>query len=384
MQTDVQTDRQTDRRADRHADRQTDVQTRRQTGCCSGNLSPTSSSRAAGCRSTSLRSVQLSPPALVHQADARRRVSDPPAPLHLLLLHRPDWRAGERRDSQAETNRAEPTRCCSGSNGTDRTEVSPVRVCCCVVVVLGCCCCCFVAWRTETFLWRWAEGGEGRAWFCWVEIRMINYHFCLLQHVRTTRTKDVNVVSVRGQCWFWTWTLDHRVQHGLGDFTASRQTEPLAPPRRFWAMTWLLCLSRGSVHTSHLRPAAHTCGHVTRLDRESVFCLRAMLRRRFGPAPAGPRAPGPARSLPAKLVSEHVVRKGVCVCETRAQPISGRCLPTLRRLFTTDAGRWLDERWGKIWLYAAFRCSGKNGRVDFYRWNLCVDLQSVIMIQNTS
>lgn len=79
-----------DRQTDVQADTQTCRQTRRQTGCCSGNLSPTSSSRAAGCRSTSLRSVQLSPPALVHQADARRRVSDPPAPLHLLLLHRPD------------------------------------------------------------------------------------------------------------------------------------------------------------------------------------------------------------------------------------------------------------------------------------------------------
>lgn len=92
---------------------------------------------------------------------------------------------------------------------------------------------------------------------------------------------------------------------------------------------------------SHITPAARR-SHLR--SRDAFGPLKCVLsargaQRRFGPAPAGPRAPGPARSLPAKLVSEHVVRKGVCVCETRAQPISGRCLPTLRRLFTTDAGR---------------------------------------------
>ena len=138
--------------SDRQADRQTGGQTGGQTGCCSGNLSPTSSSRAAGCRSTSLRSVQLSPPASVHQADARRRVS----PLHLLLLlllHRPDWRAGERRDSQAEKSRADPLLQRLRRDGPDRGEPG--------ADVLCCCCCCFVAWRTERFLWRCELRGGG-------------------------------------------------------------------------------------------------------------------------------------------------------------------------------------------------------------------------------
>lgn len=57
----------------------------------------------------------------------------------------------------------------------------------------------------------------------------------------------------------------------------------------------------------------------------------------------------PALSLPAKLVSEHVVRKGGVCLESREQPMSVGRPPTRltrRHLFTTDAARWLVERWG--------------------------------------
>lgn len=77
---------------------------------CSGNPSPRSSfcaRRAAGSYLCAL--AQLSPPALVHRADTRRRVSDRPNPPFLRQTDEP----GERQDYQAAT-----TRSCSSERRT--------------------------------------------------------------------------------------------------------------------------------------------------------------------------------------------------------------------------------------------------------------------------
>lgn len=67
----------------------------------------------------SLRSAQLSPPALVRQADTRRRVSDRPTPF--LPRHAPLPLQTE--PASGGTGEREATRCRS-SDGTDQTQVS--------------------------------------------------------------------------------------------------------------------------------------------------------------------------------------------------------------------------------------------------------------------
>lgn len=61
-------------------------------------------------------------------------------------------------------------------------------------------------------------------------------------------------------------------------------------------------------------------------------------------------------------VSTRCQKGGVCL-KIRAQPISGGDPPTLCRLFTTEARRWLVERWGKSGFVLRSRPAERLGRL---------------------
>ena len=121
----LQTDRRTDRQADRQADRQ-------DAAPVTSHLHHPLVQRAAGRRLCAPSSCRR-----LHQFTRRTHVGAyPPCTSSSSSSSSTGQTEEPASGGTARQRRAEQTRCCSGSDGTDRTEVSPVRICCVVVVVV--------------------------------------------------------------------------------------------------------------------------------------------------------------------------------------------------------------------------------------------------------